>query len=94
MTVFARYATVLRGHGTAVPLVASIVGRLSLGMTSLALLLLVGLAGMAGYYAGLYRGYREGTSMQLRTFQDASNRAEAEAARTRAREGADVGLHE
>ena len=41
MTVFARYATVLRGHGTAAPLVASIVGRLSLGMTGLALLLLV-----------------------------------------------------
>lgn len=31
----------LRGHGTAVPLVASVVGRLSLGMTGLALLLLV-----------------------------------------------------
>jgi MFS family permease len=41
VTVFARYAAVLRGHGTAVPLVASFVGRLSLGMTSLALLLLV-----------------------------------------------------
>lgn len=41
MTVFARYAAVLRGHGTAVPLVASVVGRLSLGMTTLALLLLV-----------------------------------------------------
>lgn len=31
----------LRGHGTAVPLIASVVGRLSLGMTGLALLLLV-----------------------------------------------------
>jgi MFS family permease len=41
VTVLARYATVLRGHGTAAPLVASIVGRLSLGMTTLALLLLV-----------------------------------------------------
>ena len=41
MTVLARYATVLRGHGTAAPLVASVVGRLSLGMTTLALLLLV-----------------------------------------------------
>ena len=41
VTVFARYAVVLRGRGTAVPLVASIVGRLSLGMATLALLLLV-----------------------------------------------------
>jgi MFS family permease len=41
VTVFARYGEVLRGRGTAVPLVASIVGRLSLGMTTLALLLLV-----------------------------------------------------
>ena len=41
MAVLARYGDVLRGRGTAVPLVASIVGRLSLGMTSLALLLLV-----------------------------------------------------
>ena len=39
--VLRRYGEVLRGRGTAVPLVASIVGRLSLGMTSLALLLLV-----------------------------------------------------
>lgn len=31
----------LRGHGTAIPLIASVVGRLSLGMTGLALLLLV-----------------------------------------------------
>jgi MFS family permease len=56
VTVFARYATVLRGHGTAVPLVASIVGRLSLGMTSLALLLLV--RGTSGSYAvaGLVSG--------------------------------------
>ena len=41
MSVLARYSAVLRGHGTAVPLVASVVGRLSLGMTGLALLLLV-----------------------------------------------------
>ena len=40
-TVLQRYATVLRGRGTAAPLTASIVGRLSLGMTGLALLLLV-----------------------------------------------------
>ena len=33
VTVFARYAAVLRGQGTAVPLIASIVGRLSLGTT-------------------------------------------------------------
>ena len=36
-----RYSSVLRGRGTAVPLVSSIVGRLGLGMTTLALLLLV-----------------------------------------------------
>ena len=58
MTVFARYATVLRGHGTAVPLTASIVGRLSLGMTSLALLLLVrdtsGSYAVAGLVSGAY----------------------------------------
>jgi len=41
VTVFVRYAAVLRGRGTAVPLLASIAGRLGLGMTSLALLLLV-----------------------------------------------------
>jgi MFS family permease len=41
VTVLGRYASVLRGRGTAVPLTASIVGRLSLGMTTLALLLLV-----------------------------------------------------
>ena len=41
MTVLGRYAAVLRGRGTAVPLTASIIGRLSLGMTTLALLLLV-----------------------------------------------------
>ena len=58
MTVFARYATVLRGHGTAVPLTASIVGRLSLGTTSLALLLLVretsGSYAVAGLVSGAY----------------------------------------
>ena len=58
MTVFARYATVLRGQGTAVPLTASIVGRLSLGMTSLALLLLVrdtsGSYAVAGLVSGAY----------------------------------------
>ena len=58
MTVFARYATVLRGHGTAVPLTASIVGRLSLGTTSLALLLLVrdtsGSYAVAGFVSGAY----------------------------------------
>ena len=41
VTVLHRYATVLRGRGTAAPLTASIVGRLSLGMSGLALLLLV-----------------------------------------------------
>lgn len=41
MTVLDRYAGVLRGRGTAVPMLASVVGRLSLGMTGLALLLLV-----------------------------------------------------
>jgi MFS family permease len=58
VTVFARYATVLRGHGTAVPLTASIVGRLSLGTTSLALLLLVrdtsGSYAVAGLVSGAY----------------------------------------
>jgi MFS family permease len=58
VTVFTRYATVLRGHGTAVPLTASIVGRLSLGMTSLALLLLVrdtsGSYAVAGLVSGGY----------------------------------------
>ena len=58
VTVFARYAAVLRGHGTAVPLAASIVGRLSLGTTSLALLLLVrsttGSYAAAGLVAGAY----------------------------------------
>ena len=58
MTVFARYASVLRGHGTAVPLTASIVGRLSLGTTSLALLLLVrdtsGSYAVAGLVSGVY----------------------------------------
>lgn len=41
MTVLDRYASVLRDRGTALPLVASMVGRLGLGMTTLALLLLV-----------------------------------------------------
>lgn len=41
MTVLARYSSVLRGRGTAVPLVFSVVGRLGLGMTGFALLLLV-----------------------------------------------------
>lgn len=58
MSVFARYGAVLRGHGTAVPLVASIVGRLSLGTTSLALLLLVrdttGSYAAAGLVSGTY----------------------------------------
>ncbi len=58
VTVFARYGSVLRGHGTAVPLTASIVGRLSLGMTSLALLLLVrdtsGSYAVAGVVSGAY----------------------------------------
>jgi MFS family permease len=58
MTVFARYAAVLRGHGTAVPLAASFVGRLSLGTTSLALLLLVrsttGSYAAAGLVSGAY----------------------------------------
>jgi MFS family permease len=58
VTVFARYADVLRGQGTAVPLTASIVGRLSLGTTSLALLLLVratsGSYAVAGLVSGAY----------------------------------------
>jgi len=58
VTVFARYASVLRGQGTAVPLTASIVGRLSLGTTSLALLLLVrdtsGSYAVAGLVSGAY----------------------------------------
>lgn len=58
MTVFARYAVVLRGRGTAWPLVASVVGRLSLGMTGLALLLLVretsGSYAQAGAVAAAY----------------------------------------
>ena len=56
--MFARYGAVLRGHGTAVPLTASIVGRLSLGTTSLALLLLVrdstGSYAAAGLTSGTY----------------------------------------
>ena len=58
MTVLARYSAVLRGHGTAVPLVASVVGRLGLGMTGFALLLLVretsGSYAAAGAVAGTY----------------------------------------
>ena len=53
MTVLARYATVLRGRGTAVPLAASLVGRLSLGTTGLALLLLVREASGSYATAGL-----------------------------------------
>jgi MFS family permease len=58
VTVFARYATVLRGQGTAVPLTASTLGRLALGATSLALLLLVrdtsGSYAVAGLVSGAY----------------------------------------
>ena len=58
MTVLARYSAVLRGQGTAVPLVASVVGRLSLGMTGFGLLLLVrettGSYASAGLVAGTY----------------------------------------
>ena len=58
MTVLARYSAVLRGHGTAVPLAASVVGRLGLGMTGFALLLLVretsGSYAAAGLVAGTY----------------------------------------
>lgn len=41
MILLDRYASVLRGTGAAAPLAASIVGRLPLGMTGLAVLLLV-----------------------------------------------------
>lgn len=41
MILLDRYATVLRGTGAASPLAASVVGRLPLGMTGLAVLLLV-----------------------------------------------------
>ncbi|HVE74653.1 MAG TPA: MFS transporter [Mycobacteriales bacterium] len=41
MPLIARYAEILRGTGAAAPLLASVVGRLSLGMTGLALLLLI-----------------------------------------------------
>jgi MFS family permease len=41
VTPLARYAGVLRGTGAAVPLAASLVGRLPLGMTGFAVLLLV-----------------------------------------------------
>lgn len=58
MTVLTRYSAVLRGQGTAVPLVASVVGRLSLGMTGFGLLLLVrettGSYASAGLVAGTY----------------------------------------
>ena len=40
MTPLARYAAVLRGTGAAAPMAASVVGRLPLGMTGLAVLLL------------------------------------------------------
>jgi len=56
--VLARYSAVLRGQGTAVPLLASVVGRLSLGMTGFGLLLLVrettGSYASAGLVAGTY----------------------------------------
>ena len=58
VTVLARYGTVLRGRGTAAPLTASVVGRLSLGTSSLALLLLVrertGSYAIAGLVTGAY----------------------------------------
>ena len=58
MTVLARYSAVLRGLGTASPLAASVVGRLGLGMTGFALLLLVrdtsGSYAAAGAVAGTY----------------------------------------
>ena len=41
MKLLERYAEVLRGRGTAGPLAASVVGRMALGMNSLAILLLV-----------------------------------------------------
>ena len=41
MSLTARYARVLRGTGAAPALAASLVGRLALGTTGLALLLLV-----------------------------------------------------
>ena len=41
MTLLARYGVVLRGTGATAPLLASIVGRFPLGMTGLAVLLLV-----------------------------------------------------
>ena len=56
--MLARYSAVLRGQGTAVPLIASVVGRLSLGMTGFGLLLLVrettGSYASAGLVAGTY----------------------------------------
>jgi len=58
VTVLEKYAAVLRGSGTAVPLLASVVGRLGLGMTGFALLLLVrdatGSYAAAGLVAGTY----------------------------------------
>jgi MFS family permease len=58
VTVVGRYAAVLRGTGTAGPLAASIVGRLSLGMNTLAILLLVrestGSYAAAGLVAALH----------------------------------------
>jgi len=41
MTPLARYGTVLRGTGAGGPLAAGVIGRLPLGMTGLAVLLLV-----------------------------------------------------
>ena len=53
-----RYAEVLRGRGTAGPLAASVVGRMALGMNSLAILLLVrestGSYASAGVVAALH----------------------------------------
>lgn len=58
MTVLERYAGVLRGTGTAAPLAASIVARVSLGMNAFAILLLVrqttGSYAAAGLVAALH----------------------------------------
>jgi len=50
MSVFSRYGEVLHPPGTATALTASVVGRLSLGMTGLALLILV--RDVTGSYSG------------------------------------------
>jgi MFS family permease len=58
VTPLARYAVVLRGTGAAAPLAASVVGRLPLGMTGLAVLLLVrestGSYALAGLVSAAY----------------------------------------